>query len=61
MILVKLFLVCRLILPTTPGDGNIYARCEAVITPSAPVTESSAVMEVDFLGPVESGPGERES
>lgn len=40
LILFKLILVCRLVLPTTPGDGDVYARCEATVTPGAPVEES---------------------
>lgn len=60
VILVKIFLVCRLVLPTTPGDGNLYARCEAVITPGAPVEESGGVLVIDYLGTT-GEPGMRKS
>lgn len=51
LILFKLILVCRLVLPTTPGDGDVYARCEATVTPGAPVEESGGVLVIDYLGP----------
>jgi len=51
MILFKIILVCRLTLPTSPGDATVTGYCQTIITPE-PIEQSTGQFVIDYLMPV---------